>query len=116
MLVPENIRYDINQVISHPWFKKNANENESNNITLDYNNLINYHKNNFFKKMVLYYISSRLDDKHMMEINKIFKLFDKDNDGQISLEEFHSVLTSFNLKSNEINLLFNSENIYIFFK
>lgn len=108
MLVPENIRYDINQVISHPWFKKNANENESNNITLDYNNLINYHKNNFFKKMVLYYISSKLDDKHLMGINKIFKLFDKDNDGQISLEEFHSVLTSFNLKSNEINLLFNS--------
>ena len=108
MLVPENIRYDINQVISHPWLKKNANENESNNIALDYNNLINYHKNNFFKKMVLYYISSKLDDKHLMEINKIFKLFDKDNDGQISLEEFHSVLTNFNLKSNEINLLFNS--------
>lgn len=50
MLVPENIRYDINQVISHPWFKKNASTDESNNIALDFNNLINYHKNNFFKK------------------------------------------------------------------
>jgi calcium-dependent protein kinase len=108
MLVPENIRFDINQVISHPWFKKNASTDESNNIAFDYNNLINYHKNNFFKKMVLYYISSKLDDKHLMEINKIFKLFDKDNDGQISLEEFHSALTNFNLKSDEINLLFNS--------
>ena len=108
MLIPENIRYDINQVISHPWFKKNENTNESNNISLDYNKLINYHKNNFFKKMVLYYISSKLDDKHLMEINKIFKLFDKDNDGQISLEEFHNTLTNYNLNTDEINLLFNS--------
>ena len=108
MLIPENIRYDINQVISHPWFKKNANTNESNNISLDYNKLINYHKNNFFKKMVLYYISSKLDDNHLMEINKIFKLFDKDNDGQISLEEFHNALTNYNLNTDEINLLFNS--------
>jgi calcium-dependent protein kinase len=108
MLVPENIRYDINQVISHPWFKKNANTNESNNNSLDYNKLINYHKNNFFKKMVLYYISSKLDDNHLMEINKIFKLFDKDNDGQISLEEFHNALTNYNLNTDEINLLFNS--------
>ena len=108
MLVPENIRYDINQVISHPWFKKNANTNESHNISLDYNKLINYHKNNFFKKMVLCYISSKLDDNHLMEINKIFKLFDKDNDGQISLEEFHNTLTNYNLNTDEINLLFNS--------
>ena len=108
MLVPENIRYDINQVISHPWFKKNANTTETNNVSLDYNMLINYHKNNFFKKMVLFYISSKLDDKHLMEINKIFKLFDKDNDGQISLEEFHNTLNNYNIKSDEINLLFNS--------
>ena len=88
--------------------QKNASTDESNNIALDFNNLINYHKNNFFKKMVLYYISSKLDDKHLMEINKIFKLFDKDNDGQISLEEFHNTLTNYNLNTDEINLLFNS--------
>jgi calcium-dependent protein kinase len=108
MLVPENIRYDISQVISHPWFKKNENINESNNTALDCSPIINYHKNNFFKKMILYYISSKLDDKNLMDINKIFKLFDKDNDGQISLEEFQNALTNSNLKSDEINLLFNS--------
>lgn len=108
MLVPENIRYSISQVISHPWFKKNANINDANDTFLDFKILKNYHKNNFFKKMILYYISSKLDDMHLMEINKIFKLFDKDNDGQISLEEFHKVLINYDLKSDEINLLFNS--------
>jgi len=109
MLVPEMYRYDSTQVLAHPWFKKNC-ENIQSNFYLDINSLKNYSKMNTFKKNILTFIASRLDENNndIRIINNYFKLFDRDNDGQISYEEFQSILMNMNIESNEIKNLFNS--------
>lgn len=109
MLVPEKYRYDSTQVLAHPWFKKNC-ENIQSNFYLDINSLKNYSKMSTFKKIILTFIASRLDENNndIRIINNYFKLFDRDNDGQISYEEFQSILMNMNIESNEIKNLFNS--------
>ena len=109
MLVPEMYRYDSTQVLAHPWFKKNC-ENIQSNFYLDINSLKNYSKMSTFKKNILTFIASRLDENNndIRIINNYFKLFDRDNDGQISYEEFQSILMNMNIESNEIKNLFNS--------
>lgn len=65
---------------------------------------------NDFKKNILTFIASRLDENNndINTINQYFKFFDKDNDGQICFEEFQNVLINMNFETNSIKDLFNS--------
>ena len=47
-----------------------------------------YNKANHLKKLVLLFIASRIGDNEINNLKEAFKALDKDNDGQISLEEF----------------------------
>lgn len=113
MLVPEELRYSASEVLAHPWFKKIEENNQNNNINLniDLSFLKSYQKTNTFKKIILTFIASRLNENDINDLNKLFVTFDKDNDGQISFEEFKQVLININsdtLNSNEILEIFNS--------
>ena len=112
MLVPEHSRYNTKEVLAHPWVQKYK-EDVKINSCLDINILKSYGKMNYFKKNILTFIASKLDENNndINTINQYFKLFDKDNDGQISLEEFQDVLINMNFEKNEINDLFNSLDI-----
>jgi calcium-dependent protein kinase len=113
MLVPENIRYNASEVLAHPWFKivdENNNKN-SVNLSFDLSFLISYKKTNTFKKIILTFIASRLNENDINDLNKLFEVFDIDNDGQISFKEFQHVLVNIKnngIKENEIKELFNS--------
>ena len=113
MLVPENIRYDASEVLAHPWFKKIEENNQNNivNLNLDLSFLKSYQQTNTFKKIVLTFISTRLNENDINDLNKIFVSFDKDNDGQISFDEFKQALISIKsegIKLDEIIEIFNS--------
>jgi calcium-dependent protein kinase len=102
MLVPENTRYNAREVLSHPWFRI-INDNNKTFRNLNFINLSflkSYKKTNTFKKIILTFIASRLNENDINDLNKLFETFDLDNDGQISFEEFQHVLLNF--KSNEI--------------
>jgi Ca2+-binding EF-hand superfamily protein len=110
MLVPEKNRYNTKEVLAHPWLKQYK-ENLEINQSLILNIMKNYSKMNYIKKNILNFIGSRLDENNNNDINSInqyFKLFDKDNDGQISYEEFENVLINMNVEKNEIRGMFNS--------
>ena len=113
MLVPENIRYNASEVLAHPWLKivdENNNKN-SVNLSFDLSFLISYKKTNTFKKIILTFIASRLNENDINDLNKLFEVFDIDNDGQISFKEFQHVLVNIKnngIKENEIKELFNS--------
>ena len=113
MLVPENIRYNASEVLAHPWFKIVDENNNKNfiNLSFDLSFLISYKKMNIFKKIILTFIASRLNENDIIDLNKLFEVFDIDNDGQISYKEFQHVLVNIKnngIKENEIKDLFNS--------
>ena len=112
MLVPEAERLSASQVMNHPWF----NLVKDNKIPLE---KINFHGTNFFKeykesnrlkKIVLLYIASKLQEDEILDLNELFKAFDKDNDGQIDYKEFEQGLMRLNskgIKKEEIQSYFN---------
>ena len=101
MIAPEKDRYTAGQVLSHPWFKI-INEKPLEQLNFNLKFFKTYKKNKKFKKMVIFYIASRLQDNEINDLKEIFKAFDKDNDGQIEYEEFEQGLKKF--KSNAIEL------------
>ena len=112
MLVPENMRYNAEEVLAHPWFKILEEGNKSHsNINLDVSFLKSYQKTNTFKKIILTFIASRLNENDINDLYKLFEIFDIDNDGQISFEEFHHVLLNIKnggIKTDEIRDIFDS--------
>ena len=112
MLIPEKERLTASQVLAHPWF----NLVKSNKIPLE---KLNYIGSNFFKeykdsnrlkKIVLIYIASKLQEEEILDLNNLFKAFDKDGNGQIDYKEFEQGIMSLNsskMKKEEIENLFN---------
>ena len=112
MLLPEKERLSASQVLQHPWF------NLVKNGKIPLKNL-NFGKQNFFKdykesnqlkKIVLLYIASRLEEKEILDLQVLFKAFDKDENGQIDIKEFEQGLMELNskeIKKEEIQKFFN---------
>ena len=110
MLVPENQRYNASQVIAHPWFKI-VKEKKLENLNFNSNFLKEFNKATHLKKLILFYIASRVDDNEISNLKDIFKAFDKDNDGQISYNEFEEGIKKLkqgNFDPNEIKSIFDS--------
>ena len=112
MLIDEKYRLSASQVLEHPWF----NLIRANKIPLE---KLNYAGTNFFKqykesnrlkKIVLLYIASKLSEDEILDLNNLFKAFDKDGNGQIDYKEFEQGLMSLNskqMKKEEIESYFN---------
>ena len=100
MLAPEEDRYTAKEVLAHPWFK-NANNIPLVDLNFDPIFFSNYVQGSTFKKMILLYIASRLDENEINNLKKAFEAFDKVNDGQITFQELKEGLLQ--LKSDHIN-------------
>ena len=64
MLIPEEERININQILSHSWCKKN--KFSFGDLSFNISIFNKYKYSILFKKMILTYISSRID---IIEIN-----------------------------------------------
>jgi len=102
MLVNESERYSAKEVLSHPWFKIINNKNNK-VLNIDFNLFKKYSQENTLKKIVLYFIATRLNEKEINELSNLFKNFDTDLNGQISYEEFEKGIFEIEKKSNSIN-------------
>ena len=102
MLVNESERYSAKEVLSHPWFKIINNKNNK-ILNIDFNLFKKYSQENTLKKIVLYFIATRLNEKEINELSNLFKNFDTDLNGQISYEEFEKGIFEIEKKSNSIN-------------
>jgi len=103
MLIKQEKRLSASQVLQHPWF--NLIKDEKLSLTK-----LSFGKNNFFeeytnsnqlKKIVLLYIASKLDENEILDLNNIFRAFDKDDSGQIDFKEFEQGLIE--LRSEKIS-------------
>ena len=112
MLVPEAERLSASQIMNHPWFNLvKDNKIPLEKINLDGCNFFKeYKESNRLKKIVLLYIASKLQEDEILDLNELFKAFDKDNNGQIDYKEFEQglmKLSSKALKKEEIESYFN---------
>jgi len=103
ILIKQEKRLSASQVLQHPWF--NLIKDEKLSLTK-----LSFGKNNFFeeytnsnqlKKLVLLYIASKLDENEILDLNNIFRAFDKDDSGQIDFKEFEQGLIE--LRSEKIS-------------
>ena len=112
MLLPEKDRLSASQVLLHPWFnlvKDNKIPLEKINFGLT-NFFKEYKESNKLKKIVLLYIASKLQEDEILDLNNLFKAFDKDNNGQIDYKEFEQGIMKLNsnqIKKEEIESYFN---------
>ena len=106
IFVPENERYSAKEVLAHPWFKI-VNDIKDKPINIDFNFFKKYSEENTLKKIVLHFITSRLNEKEIENLKDLFKKFDKNSDGQISYEEFEKGFIEYQNK----NHLFNQNDI-----
>ena len=115
MLVPENERFSAKDVLAHPWFKI-VNEIKDKKINIDFNFFKEFSEENNLKKVVLYFIATRLNEKEIKELSQLFKDFDTNLDGQISYEEFEKGFLKYKSKNkflnqNDIKHIFDSVDI-----
>ena len=112
MLVPEAQRLSASQVLEHPWFQLvKDNKIPLEKIKLDGNSNFfkEYKESNKLKKIVLLYMASKLQEEEILDLNNLFKAFDKNNDGQIDYKEFEQGIMRLNskgIKKEEIQSMF----------
>ncbi len=103
ILVPEEQRISADDILNHEWFKK-VEVIERKNLNFDIEQFCNYVQMNKLKKMVLTFITSRLNDIEVKDIKKIFLEFDSNKDGMISLEEFKNGLIKLNIGTGAFDI------------
>ena len=111
MLIPEEKRLSASQVLQHPWFNLVKNDKISlEKLSFEKENFFKeYNESNQLKKIVLLYIASKLEENEILDLNTLFRAFDKDNDGQINLKEFEQGLMELkapNMNKEEIKKCF----------
>jgi calcium-dependent protein kinase len=99
MLVKEEDRYSAKEVLAHPWFNI-VNNYKDKNLNIDSTIFKKYAEEKALKKIVLYFIATRLNEKEINELNELFKKFDKNMDGQISYEEFENSFMDYQTQNN----------------
>ena len=113
MLVDEDKRYSAEQVLNHPWLINTAPNSKGTVSKINIKQLENYKNSYNFKKFVLTYMATRLREKDIMELNKIFLEIDTNKDGTLSVDEIRKCLIKLN---QEKNLKINNQEIEDIFK
>ena len=107
MLSEEAIRPTAQEVLSHPWFKKAETQSDV-ALSIDLEKFKNYVHFNNLKKFVLTYIATRVRDSEVSHLREIFEMFDKNNDGSITIEELKEGLKKMGGDISNIEEVFNS--------
>ena len=108
-------RFSASDALKHPWFKKfNAKaiyfNIDKDQIIIYLNRLRKFQINSKFQQMVLAFITHNIpDSKETKDSLKIFRMFDTDDDGKLTMDELYKGLINYfdeNIIKNEINDIF----------
>ena len=110
-LVREEDRYTIDQVLEHPWIKKEKifPENLDNMHQELRKNLRIYKSMDEFEKKIIMYIAMRLDQDEVKKFDDLFVAIDLDDNGTLSKEEFKQgiqKIENHGLSEDDINKIF----------
>ena len=100
MLCPEKKRISAKEITNHKWFRSKLKKKLEKKITFDFDKLNNYKNFNIFKKLILMYMASQLDNKDLGKFGEIFRKINECKTGMIDFEDFKSFII--NNQDNEI--------------
>ena len=106
MLCKESKRYSAEQVLNHSWLSKMSPNLLSTVNKININHLKNYKNSSNFKKFIISYMASRLDESEIKNLKKTFLDLDTNKDGTISVEELKQIFLKMNKSkyNNKITL------------
>ena len=91
-------RYSAEDAYNHKWIK-NIHEHMENSIASEaFDNMKKFIEAANFKKATLIYLASKLPEKDLEELRKLFIQCDINGDGKITIDEFAIALQSYGLK------------------
>ncbi|KAL4486032.1 hypothetical protein ABPG72_003966 [Tetrahymena utriculariae] len=100
-------RLTASQILQHPWTQETG--GNKSNLKLNFNALKNFTSHEKIKKVALTYIASQLSESEIIELGKLFKQLDKNNDGVLTIEEITAGLNKLDSKqSKEIESIISS--------
>ena len=115
MLCIEDKRFNAEQVLNHIWLTKMSPNLRNTKNKINITHLKNYKNSSNFKKFIISYMASRLDESEIKNLKKNFYDLDINKDGTISLEELkqsflniNKVRTNNKISLKEINDIFKS--------
>ena len=119
MLCPDNKRLNAKKILTNNWIN-NKNSDIKNEIGINIQSILDYQNMNILKKIILIFISWRLNDEEVKNIKNFFHLIDKDKKGTLNINDLSKGLgklvneNNLNEKNNKID--FNDLNIENIFK
>ena len=103
MLCPVEKRFSAEEVLNHPWFKKDSSEIKG---ELNISKLKEYVKTNKLKKVVVSYIVTQTDESEIKDLIKLFNKLDVNGDGELTKEEFVNGLKHIGGSKKQFNEIF----------
>lgn len=92
MICEPDVRYNAHQVLNHEWVEKNAPNAKAFLDDLNYLNLKRYVNSHKLQKYVANLIVSRIAEKDVEELKKIFESLDVKKNGTISSDDLKSAI------------------------
>ena len=120
MLCPDNKRLSAKQILKNNWINNNKNNHFNSQLNINIQSIFDYQKMSLFKKIILIFISWRLNDEEVKNIKNLFYFIDKDKKGTLNINDLSKGIeilvneNNLNEKNNKIN--FNDLNIENIFK
>lgn len=105
MLTKPEVRLNALQVLEHPWLLKDDNTEK---LSINLITLKSFQTSNRFKKVVLTYIASQMNETEIQQLSKEFQKLDNNNDGVLSVEEIMGGLKDTNMTAHEIQEIISS--------
>ena len=103
-----NKRIEASEGVEHPWFNtinKEAQQFLNNEVLI---NLKNFSCPTHFKKLVLHYMTNKVSEKEIKELQNAFYAIDKEHTGTIEVSELKDAFNQMGIKvsSNELKQIF----------
>ena len=103
MLCDEDKRYSAEQILKHPWIVKMSPNRKGAVNKINVKHLENYKNSSNFKKFILTYMATRLKEKEIKELKRMFLEIDTDKDGTLSVSEIKKCFIKLN-EENHLNI------------
>ena len=102
-------RLSAEEAYNHPWIQGGEDQIDTEIASEAFENMKQFMQAINFKKAALIYMASKMPEKNIEELRKLFIQMDLNGDGKITYEEFHISITQYglHLTEQEIALLIN---------
>jgi len=103
ILVPQEQRPSVMDILETKWVKENAPNASTNSLGVDWGHAQKYSQLNLLQKSVINFTAFHLNEEETSKFVEMFKSLDENNDGVLSMEEIRNGIEKCNGFGGKIN-------------